>query len=221
MREVNLVMKGTIDSLRYVSESLEDNIVSTLLEPLSKHHYGTYIHSIHVAFLAVQIGIECNLPVEDLKILSLGSVLHDIGKIEVPIELLDKKGALTDEEFAIIKKHPEKGYLLLKNIQIDDEISKITLLHHKKLNNTGYPLESDNEDVTLLLKEPLDKLVQIVQVADMFEAIVTTRAYKKKYDIKKAIQILENDVNSGILEYQYVAALSNLSRNNQLLLQTI
>ena len=214
-------MRGTLDSLRYVNESLAEDIVSSLLEPLSKHHYATYIHSVHVAFLAVQIGIECGLSVEELKILSLGSVLHDIGKVEIPVELLDKKGALSEEDFATIKTHPEKGYMILKNVQIDDEISKIALLHHKKMNNTGYPLESDDENIKRLLSEPLDNLVQIVQVADMFEAIVTTRAYKKKYDIRKAIKILEDDVHSGILEFEYVDAISNLSMNNQLLLQTI
>lgn len=221
MREVDLVMKGTIDSLRYVSESLEDNIVSTLLEPLSKHHYGTYIHSVHVAFIAVQIGIQCNLPEKDLKTLSLGSVLHDVGKTEIPTSLLDKKGTLTDDEFNIIKTHPEKGYHILKSANFDDEVCRIALTHHRKLNNTGYPMENDDENANRLLNTSLDNLTQIVQVADMFEAIVTTRAYKKKYDIRKAIQLLENDVNSGVLEFQYVSILSNLSLNNQLLLQTI
>lgn len=214
-------MKSTIDALNYVSDSLTDNIVVSLLEPLSKHHYGTYIHSIHVAFLSVQIGIKCNLSENELRVLALGSVLHDVGKISIPIEILDKKTQLTDEEFDIIKKHPENGFYLLRNKEIDEEISKIALLHHKKLNGTGYPLESNDMDIQKILNEPIDNIVQIVQVADMFEAIVTTRAYKKKYNINKAIELLEKDVNSGILEYQYVSVLNNLSVNNQLLLQTI
>lgn len=214
-------MKNTIEALKYVSESLEDNIVNSLLEPLSKHHYGTYIHSIHVAFLAVQIGINCSLSDKELNTLSLGSLLHDVGKLSIPVSLLDKKTTLTDDEFDIIKKHAENGYHILKSKKISEEISKIALLHHKKINNTGYPLDSDDEKVAKIIREPLDNIIQIVQVADMFEAIITTRSYKKKYDIKKAIELLEKDVNSGILEYQYVTILSNLSLNNQLLLQTI
>lgn len=214
-------MKNTIDALSIVSEELKNPAVSFLLEPLSNHHYGTYIHSIHVAFIAVQVGILSDLSDEDLGIIATGSVLHDIGKLYIPSSILDKKSPLTEEEFNHIKEHPESGYNILRANNFSEDISQIALLHHLKLNKTGYPTNSNNSEARNLIEKPISNIVQIVQVADMFEAIVTTRAYKKKYDIKKAIELLEKDVNLGVLEYQYVAKVSELLQNNQLLLQTI
>ena len=99
----------------------------------------TFMHSVNVSVLSLLLGERAGLPEKELHDLGTGAILHDIGKLVVDQTVLNKPGRLTDEEFREIKNHAQKGYLLLRDRGIDEDISRIALTHHEKINGRGYP----------------------------------------------------------------------------------
>lgn len=110
-------------------------------------------------------------------------MLHDIGKLSIPIHILEKKGKLTHEEFEIIKCHTIVGYNILSNMGIDD-IRDIATLHHEKLNGTGYPFGLKGDQIS--------KEARIVAIADLLSALIGKRSYKDEFSKDEVISILSN-----------------------------
>lgn len=133
----------------------------------------TYQHSVNVGVLSLIIGIDLKLSHEDLKILGIGAILHDIGKIMVSEDILKKPGKLTLEEFEEIKKHPLYGYEILKHAGIDEEAAQIALYHHEKFDGTGYTKGLKSNKIPLYSR--------IVAVADVYDAMSNDRIYQRKY----------------------------------------
>jgi HD-GYP domain-containing protein (c-di-GMP phosphodiesterase class II) len=154
-----------------------------------------------VAELARAIASEMGLSEERIDGLYMAGIIHDLGKISVPAEILSKPGRLSDAEFQLVKTHPQVGYDILKNIEFPWPIAQITLQHHERLNGSGYPQGLSGEDMLLEAK--------ILAVADVVEAMASHRPYRAALGLQKALN--EIFQNQGILyDYTVVAACLRL-----------
>ncbi|PYS40756.1 MAG: phosphohydrolase [Acidobacteria bacterium] len=139
-------------------------------------------HSSRVASYARATALRLGLPDGQLDKVVMGALLHDIGKIGVPDHVLLKRGRLTDEEFAHIKKHPELGWMALKNIEDFKPISLIVLHHHERMDGVGYPGGLKGNAI------PLGS--RIIAVADSYDALTTDRPYRTARTKQQAIDEL-------------------------------
>lgn len=146
----------------------------------------TFAHSVNVAALSTLIGLLCHYSKADLITLSVGALLHDIGKLNVSLKILNKPTALTDDEFDYISHHPHWGAQRIKTFnttKLDlDVISKIAYQHHEHLDGAGYPLH--------LMGAEIHPFAKIVAIADVYDALTTQRAYKKAYAPHIAYKIM-------------------------------
>lgn len=137
-------------------------------------------HQQRVAHLAVVIAQEMKFSEAQIEGIHLASVVHDVGKIKIPSEILSKPGRLTEIEFSLIKQHPQSGYEILKNIHFPWPIAQIVLQHHERMDGSGYPqgLEGD-----AILPE-----ARIIAVADTVEAMASHRPYRPGLGIDAALK---------------------------------
>lgn len=154
---------------------LANNIVKNLdasmwLTQLKNRDEYTAIHSLNVCVLSLTFGRSLGLKTDQLNELGLGALLHDIGKMQVPLKVLNKPGKLTTEEFVIMKSHPSKGYeMLLTDESISSEVLSIVKSHHERLNGQGYP---DN-----LPEKNISYFTKIVSITDVYDAVTSDRVY--------------------------------------------
>lgn len=137
-------------------------------------------HQQRVTQLVSAIGKEIRLSKDKRKGLRMASIIHDIGKIQIPAEILSKPSKLTIAEYDILKAHPQAGYDILKNIEFSWPIAKIVLQHHERIDGSGYP-QGLKKDTTLLE-------ARIVAVADVVEAMSSHRPYRPALGIEKALE---------------------------------
>ena len=131
----------------------------------------TYMHSVAVCALMIALSKQLGLSEQETRRAGIAGLLHDLGKMLVPMEVLNKPGKLTDEEFAIIKKHPEEGHrLLFGNPGADEVMLDVVLHHHEKIDGTGYPKGLKGEEISLFAK--------MGAVCDVYDAITSNRPYK-------------------------------------------
>lgn len=143
----------------------------------------TFKHSVDVATMAMIVGKKHGLSDTDVYNIGISGLLHDVGKSKIPNEILNKAGKLTDEEFALMKKHTLLGYEILKGKdEISEQISMGVLQHHEKINGKGYPLGLPEEKIHLFAK--------VLSVADIYDALVTERVYKKAYSQRDAVEMI-------------------------------
>ena len=148
-----------------------------------KDHY-TEKHCNRTGNLALQMGIVLNLESDALNDLLFASKIHDLGKINVPLEILNKPSKYNDQEFDIIKKHSEDGYQMIK-ANVSEKIALIVKQHHEKCNGSGYPDRLTKDE--LLLES------RILAVADAYDAMLSDRPYRKAMSKDKVLAILEED----------------------------
>jgi putative nucleotidyltransferase with HDIG domain len=144
-------------------------------------------HSERVTELSIKLAEECNVPSSEIENIKLGGLLHDIGKIGIPEAVLNKPGRLNDEEFNIIKSHPDLGLHILGKVEFLEHIVPIIRHHHERYDGKGYPggLKGDN----------IPLLARIVSVVDTFDAMTTNRPYRKALTIEESL--VEIDRCSG------------------------
>lgn len=158
--------------------ALEDAL-ATIAGVLEQRDPYTAGHQKHVAELAVAIGRELGLDAERLHALLLAATVHDLGKIEVPVEILTKPARLNAAEFALVKRHPEVGYQLLKRIEFPWPIADIIRQHHETIDGGGYPQGLTGDQILLEAK--------ILSVADIVESISSDRPYRPALGLDQAI----------------------------------
>jgi HD-GYP domain-containing protein (c-di-GMP phosphodiesterase class II) len=146
-------------------------------------------HQKRVADLARSIAAEMNLSGEIIDSIGMAGLIHDLGKISIPAEILGQPRLLTDVEYSLVKTHPEIGYQILKEIDFYRPIDLIVYQHHERINGTGYPQGIKGEDILLEAK--------ILGVADVVEAICRHRPYRAASGIDKALK--EISQHSGVL----------------------
>jgi putative nucleotidyltransferase with HDIG domain len=152
------------------TEAAYTGAIRALATALDARDPYTAGHSERVSVLSVAIGRSLGLPPDDLEVLRLGALLHDIGKIGVPDGILRKPGPLTDEEFASIREHPALGARILRSVPFLAPHIPIVELHHERPDGRGYPLGLRGDDIPLAAR--------IVHVADAYDAITSARAYR-------------------------------------------
>ena len=160
----------------------------------------TAMHSAGVAASAEALARLIGMSYEECKMMRIAGYLHDIGKLKIPREILEKKGKLTPEEFNVIKEHAYYTHLLLKNIEGFEQITMWAAYHHEKLNGTGYPFRFRAEDI------PLGS--RVLAVADVFSAITEERPYRSGMNRDEALQVLRENADAGALSPQLVELLA-------------
>ena len=141
----------------------------------------TYMHSVAVCALMIALAKQLDLDEEQTRKLGIAGLLHDLGKALMPMEVLNKPGKLTDEEFAIIKTHPEEGYKLLLSSTGADEIAlDVVLHHHEKTDGSGYPKHLKDTEISLFAK--------MGAVCDVYDAITSNRPYKAGWDPAESLR---------------------------------
>lgn len=149
-----------------------NQIIECLSEIKSSNEY-TYTHCINVALYSMLIAKWLDLPEDSIKKVIQAGLLHDIGKVKVSDEILNKSGKLTGEEFEVMKNHSTYGYELIKdNSSISEDVKIAVLLHHERIDGSGYPFKYLESSISLLAK--------IVSVADVYDAMTQNRVYKNK-----------------------------------------
>ncbi len=155
-----------------------------------------YRHGVNVAALSALLGKWIGLEKVQLNLLVYSAILHDFGKTKINRELLEKENTLTTNEFNIIKTHANIGYQIIKEIKfLDKSVSYGVLMHHERLDGSGYPLGLKGEAIHIFAK--------IIAIADVFDAINSDRKYKDKKLPFEALQILKTE-SLGKLDYEYV-----------------
>ncbi|MHB8125236.1 MAG: HD-GYP domain-containing protein [Desulfitobacteriaceae bacterium] len=152
------------------------------LEKFKQHDYGTFVHSVNVALLATITGMRLGYKENRLKYLTLGALLHDIGKLKVSREILNKPGSLTEEEFAIVKQHPLIGEEMLKNTRLLNSVMAMVSEHHERWNGKGYPHGLSGNNIHMD--------AQIIAVTDVYEALTADRPYRKGLPPYHALEMI-------------------------------
>lgn len=166
-----------------ILEKLEhslDHAVTAIAATVEMRDPYTAGHQRRVAKLATAIATEMGLPAHQIEGLHMAGVLHDIGKIHVPAEILANPGKLSDAEFAILKTHPQTGWEILKGIDFPWPVAEIVYQHHEKLDGSGYPRGLKGDEILLEAR--------ILSVADVVEAMVSHRPYREGLSIFTALQ---------------------------------
>lgn len=160
--------------------------VRALLVRLAEKDAYTETHTRNVAVRAVQVGEELGLPHARLRELAIGALAHDVGKLSVPNAILQKPSSLTDEEFAVIKRHPERGWDLLRELGGFSKLAqRLVLDHHERVDGSGYPRG--------LLGDEVDLETRILAVCDVFDALMSERVYREAWSREDAISLLLRD----------------------------
>lgn len=173
-------------TLKKLEESYEKTL-ETLVNALDFREHETQFHSKRVALYAVKLGELIGLSREDLKYIYWGGLLHDIGKIGVSDNILLKPGPLTEEEWKEMRKHPEIGYAILKDVDFLGPAKDIVLYHHERWDGKGYPFGLKGREIPLYAR--------IFAIADALDAITSDRPYRKARTFREAKEEIRR--NSG------------------------
>jgi putative nucleotidyltransferase with HDIG domain len=163
----------------------------------------TYMHSVAVCALMIALGRQLKLDEETIRTVGVAGLLHDMGKASMPLEILNKPGKLTDEEFAIIKKHPEEGYKLLRESHgVDEIVFDVVLHHHEKTNGTGYPEGLKDKEISLYAK--------MGAICDVYDAITSNRPYKLGWDPAESLRKMAEWANGHFDQTNFQAFVKSL-----------
>jgi uncharacterized domain HDIG len=169
-------LRTTLNDLRKAMQGIVHAMVLTI-ESRDPYTAG---HQQRVTQLASALAQEMGLSEKEVEGIKMASLIHDIGKISIPAEILSKPGKLTEIEFSLVKTHAQAGYEILKDIEFSWPIAQIVLQHHERLDGSGYPLGLKDKKILLEAK--------IIGVADVVEAMASHRPYRPGLGIEKALE---------------------------------
>jgi len=165
------------------------NLVAGDLLDVLRHDYHTFTHSYNVAsfsmLLAKGLGISDQ---DELEAISMGGLLHDLGKLRIPLAILNKKSRLTDQEWECIKRHPHDGFVELSP-RGDLSYAQLMMVyqHHEKLDGSGYPVGAAGDEI--------HRYARVCAVVDIFEALTSIRPYRSRMPAAKAVSVLEQEAD--------------------------
>jgi hypothetical protein len=160
-----------------------ERTVAALVQAVEAKDHYTRGHSERVARASVLIGRTVSLSSQRTSVLHFAGMLHDVGKLGVPTRVLQKTGALTDEEFATIARHPVRGLEMVREIEFLGEAFEGILHHHERLDGRGYPMG--------LAGEAIPEFARIIAVADAFDSMTSTRSYRQARSVDEAVHELQ------------------------------
>lgn len=169
----------------------------SIVKMLSENE-AVYTHGRRVSRLACAIAQKMSYSDADIKHIHFAAIVHDIGKIKIPEEILNKRGALDDNEFAIMRKHPELGYHLLKDIMPESIAAEVALQHHERLDGSGYPFGLRAKDI--------NPITRIIAVADVIDTMVSPQVYRPALGMDEVRQEIKQ--KSGLLYDSEVVTVS-------------
>jgi putative nucleotidyltransferase with HDIG domain len=164
--------------------------VHALLRRLAEKDDYTAEHTRSVSLLAVRVGEELGLPPARLRQLAIGALLHDIGKLSVPDGILQKPAALTEEEYDVIRRHPDWGRDLALELGFGSHVARLVSDHHERLDGSGYPRG--------LNATALDLETRVLMVCDVFDALLSTRVYREAWTLDRALRLLREESGSAL-----------------------
>ncbi len=170
--------------------------VDTILDVMDTQQPTVAAHCRRVAAYGVQLALQYGLPVETVETIRVGALLHDVGKMMVPTNILTKPGRLTEQEWQALQSHPEYGFDMAERLGFDSPILDIILYHHERNDSSGYPDGLNGRSIPWT--------VRIVSVMDAFDALTSPRAYRAALSIDAARTLLSREaycpwVVSGLL----------------------
>ena len=171
----------------YTVLSKSDTTISVfdMLHNIEDYNDSTYSHSLNVALISNVIGNWIGYNEQDLEVLTLAGLLHDIGKLMIPEDILKKPDKLTDEEFQLIKLHPIMGYDLIKDEDLDPRIKEAVLKHHERCDGSGYP--------SMLKGDNINEFAKIIAIADIYDAMTSKRSYREALCPFEVIRLFEDE----------------------------
>ncbi|MDO5156503.1 MAG: HD domain-containing protein [Eubacteriales bacterium] len=175
--EIGIVGQGINDMAKQLKELFEEQaefskqVIESLVGTIDAKDKYTNGHSIRVAQYSVEIARRIGKSEDEMQQIYYSALLHDIGKIGVPDDIINKKGKLTDDEFGRVKTHPEIGYEILSKLSKLENISIGAYAHHERIDGNGYPLGLKGDEIP--------ELARIICVADTYDAMTSNRSYRK------------------------------------------
>lgn len=195
----NKVLSGTeefnVDELlaetdRILKEGRNGAHIMEMLHGIRNYDDMTYVHSLNVSLICSIFAKWLKFSEEDIRVLTLGGLLHDIGKMLVPRDIITKDGRLTEEEYDIIKTHTIKGYQALKDQPVDVRVKYAALMHHERSDGSGYP--------NGFVAEQIDDFAKIIAIADVYDAMTSNRRYRNAIC---PFDVVENFERDGFLKF--------------------
>lgn len=179
-----------------------------MLHSLRQYDDATYVHCINVALISNIIGQWMKMSDSDVQLLTQAGLLHDVGKLLIPGNIISKPAKLTASEYSLVQTHPQEGYKILKNLDLNQHVKNAALMHHERCDGSGYPLH--------LTASQIDPFAKIVAIADVYDAMTSARVYRgplcpfvaislfeseglQKYDADTIMTFLVNIVNTYLL----------------------
>lgn len=183
---------------RAFSEQYKRGFLEMLVYTIDFRSEHTVIHTLATVNFAEQLGRLARVSGRDLRDLHYGALLHDLGKIAIPLNILESTGRLSDDEMKIMKAHVRITEMILEGV-VDDAVLQIAVRHHEKLDGTGYHKGLKAEDLTLTQ--------QIIAVADILSALYGKRSYKEAFSKEKILDIMNGDADRGKINKNVVTSL--------------
>jgi len=180
--ELTARASSLVSDLIYLSRSQSWGLP---INALFNHMPWVYSHSVNVAILACAFSYWLKIDDERIREIAIGALLHDVGKVLIPIEIINKPGGLSGEEWLLIKAHPRLGYGMLEPYNLSKGILDIILQHHERFDGKGYPQGLNGSQITLP--------VQVVTIADTFDGVTSDRPYHSARNIKETLSILDQE----------------------------
>jgi putative nucleotidyltransferase with HDIG domain len=150
---------------------------------LSGHDFYTYNHSLDVSIYALGLGQILGFSQDELRELGQGGIFHDIGKRQVPVEIICKVGGLNDVEWAQMQKHPQYGLKILNDHQVSDAVKACAFEHHENWSGNGYPQQ--------LVADEIHPMARIIAISDCYDALTTKRSYNKPMPPTEAVNFIK------------------------------
>ena len=179
------------------------HLIYNLIDLRTQDDY-TFAHSVNVCVLSLMTGITMGYTEEELSELGVGSLLHDLGKIKIPDEILNKPSSLTKEEFEVMKTHTTHGYELIQAAgNLDENHAQMAVQHHENFDGSGYPMG--------LTGMQISEYAQVIAIADRFDAITANRVYRKSFPPFEAFAVCQAAANYYVKEAVARAFIYNIA----------
>jgi putative two-component system response regulator len=179
-----------------------ENVLEGLAAALEAKDPYTREHSKRVADYAEELGGALGLSRADRRNLHRAGLLHDIGKIGIPLEYLNKKGPLTTEEYEVVKEHPSKSYEICQPLRTMAPLLPLIRGHHERLDGRGYPDRLAGDDIPLTLR--------CLSIADIYDAMTTDRAYRKALARERALEIMREEASVGMWDARLIDVFADV-----------